>query len=180
MGKRRRVAEKHKNLKVENKMPLLIKKFEGLIIPFQEQIKSRQYLEAEKTAYQLLAIVPKHRDVLANLACIYIELGNAEQARKTCNDLIKLYPDYGYGLYIMGRVLFLENEWQRAIDMVGLALRSNNVLNDDVKSKCYNLLGAAYGRLGEAEKSLQSYFTAIKYDEDISDKLNSYFYHHNS
>ena len=172
MGKR--AGEKHKNLQMKNNMPLLMKKFERLIIPFQEQIESRQYLEAEKTAYQLLAIVPKHRDVLANLACIYIELGNAEQARKTCNDLIKLYPDYGYGLYIMGRVLFLENEWQRAIDMVGLALRSNNVLNDDVKSKCYNLLGVVYGRLGEAEKSLQSYFTAIKYGEGIASKAIDY------
>lgn len=138
-----------------------------------ELIEKRDYRQGETVAHKILVKDPKEQNVLGILVGIYIETGKVAFAKKWAHKLREFYPKYGYGAFLSARIDYMQDEWELSIVKSQQALKQF-VLNDDMKSRFFNLLGNSYKSLGESEKSVESYLKASQYSVGVENKAVDY------
>jgi len=137
-------------------------------------VESRDYRQAEALVQLLLQKEPEDKELLGILLGIYIETNQAEKAHAPLKKLHQIYPDYGYGWFLVARLDYLENKWDSSIKKAEYALQNCSDLTDEMKSMLYNLLGAAHKDCGEAEESTSCYLRASQYSITLQGKATDY------
>lgn len=109
-------------------------------------------------------------DTLAVLARINIKEGNMDEAKKNAELAIRREPNSGFAYLIMAEVLYLNNDFNKAIE---IAEKGVEIVDKDVsiliynkyvvKNKMYEIISNSYDKKGNSEKS-----------KEFKDKINEF------
>lgn len=136
-------------------------------------ISQKKYKEAEALAQIILLADDQNKEVLEILTGIYVEFGEKEKAKQSAKKLL-LKNEYAYGLFLLARAEYLEENWSVVIETAKRALRLKPQANIETISRIYNLLGNAYKNIGESTKSIESYKKAVLYANGSLNKSIDY------
>jgi Flp pilus assembly protein TadD len=115
--------------------------------------------EALDTAIRASALTADRPIALEQMASLYADAGDGDGLESTVARLQTVAPDRAPTLYYAAALAFVQG---RAEDTVRLSERA--IAADSTYAPTYDLLGAAYTRLGQGERARQAFESSLRFD----------------
>jgi protein O-mannosyl-transferase len=120
-------------------------------------IKQNKFKEGKAHFIKAIMINPNFADAYNNLGVAHMTLKNLSEATKNYMQAILLKPDFGEAHFNLGNVKAVEENHEEALKHYFLSLKK---LSNQVK--VYHNIGLSYLRLGEVERAIEFFKSAIK------------------
>jgi protein O-GlcNAc transferase len=107
--------------------------------------------EATALAEELVDRFPNDADALEIKARFLMLFGETQAAKECWLKAVRLIPDYGYGLYGLGKIALLESDYEQAIDLFNRSIPKQPGVAEPVHD-----LADAYTKLSQLDKAIES------------------------
>lgn len=111
--------------------------------------------------------------VWEQLVKLLIETWSYDDVLTQVNAAIDIFPNQAYLYYAAGYAHYKLKEYQEALDMLNQALVMTGK-NIHQRISVYNVLGMVYDELGEADRSIQAFETALSINPKSAETLSQY------
>jgi tetratricopeptide (TPR) repeat protein len=124
--------------------------------------------ETEKTITGSIKIVADLAEPHYNLASVYLDLGNLEQAQKEYQAALRLNPDYFDALFGLGSVHARTGHRDRALDFFRQAIEKRKSVTGKEDYPLARLnIGGILGRAGQFEEAIRELSLAVEGDPSM-------------
>jgi serine/threonine protein kinase/Tfp pilus assembly protein PilF len=123
-------------------------------------------------AYERLAErAPADPQIQFNLAGLYEQTGELDQARDRLEKVLRNDPNYVDALYALGRVSIRGGNPQQALEPLNRALSlAVQAGNEDGRGRVLHAVGIAYKRLGRLDEALRNYRDSLEIRRKLDQK----------
>lgn len=104
---------------------------------------------------------------------LLIETYNYDEVIKQTNRAIDIFPNQAYLYYASGFASYKKKHFDEALDMLDQALIMTGK-NIQQRISVYNVLGMVYDELGQADKSVEAFETALSINPKSAETLSQY------
>jgi tetratricopeptide (TPR) repeat protein len=141
-------------------LPRISKKQHPLYQNIIKELDGKYYQKAESLCKEFLKLFPGSYSVRCILAYIYRYLKNYEQAQLYLKEAIELKPKKSIAYFIYGELLFLQSEYEKAINNLNLSLecKAKSIVNLHI------ILGNSFLRIFDYDNALNNYNIGLKND----------------
>lgn len=115
------------------------------------------YAQAASAAQEALGVAPTDIEALVQLASVLADAQDREALAPIVARLEQLAPDRPVTAYYLATLRFLEGRFSEAA-----ALAETVVARQPADHRAWNLLGAAYGNLGQSHRAHQAFLSALR------------------
>ncbi len=132
--------------------------------------REEEAIQSYKTATELNGNVYV---IWEQLIKLLIETYEYDEAITEANRAIEIFPNQAYLYYSAGYGLYKKKQYDEALDMLNQALIMTGK-NIHQKISVYNVLGMVYDELGQADKSVEAFETALSINPRSAETLSQY------
>jgi serine/threonine protein kinase/tetratricopeptide (TPR) repeat protein len=145
--------------------------FERYLIGASHAMILNDHDQAIAAYERLAAAAPGDPQINFNLADLYEQVGDFDEAREHLDKVLQNDPNYVDALYAVGRVSIRAGNPQEALDPLNRALSLTvQAGNEDGRGRVLHAIGIAYKHLGRPQDALRKYRESLEIREALGQK----------